>query len=109
MSVYTPAILGEMRDQAPLDLVKAKAIAEKHGLSYRSVIAKAKTEKIEYVKLAPAAKKPKGVTKADLSASIAEAMGTDADSLSGLDKAPFAVLQKVLAAFTAASVEDTAE
>lgn len=101
MSAYTPAIVAQMRAAAPLDLAKAKVIADEHGLSYRSVIAKAKTEKIDYVKLAPAAKKPKGVTKANLSDSIAQAMGVDSAALTGLDKAPFAVLEKVLAAFTA--------
>lgn len=105
MSLYTPALVAELRDCAPMDLQKAKSFADKHGMSYRSVIAKCKTEQIEYVKLEPAAKKPKGVTKSDLAHDIAVSMGMSADDLTGLDKAPFAVLEKILAAFPSVSDE----
>ena len=58
MSKYTPAMVQAIREAAPLDLQKAHALAaDWPEVGYRSVIAKAKSLGVEYVKAAPAAKK----------------------------------------------------
>lgn len=63
MSKYTPAMVQAIRDAAPLDLQKAHALAaDWPEVGYRSVIAKAKSLGVEYVKAAPAAKKSTGDT-----------------------------------------------
>ena len=68
MSNYTPAMEQRIRDAAPLNLAKAKALAEEFGtVSHRSVISKAQSLGVEYVKAAPAARStgPKAPTKAE--------------------------------------------
>lgn len=70
---YTPEMIKAITDSAPLDLVKAHALSAQFGnVSYRSVISKAKSLKIEYVSKAPAAKKDKaaGPTKIAVLAAI---------------------------------------
>jgi len=70
---YTPEMIKAITDSAPLDLVKAHALSAQFGnVSYRSVISKAKSLKIEYVSKAPAAKKDKaaGPTKIVVLAAI---------------------------------------
>ena len=64
MSKYTNPMIDAIRNAAPLDLAKAHALAStddfaKADVGYRSVIAKAKSLGVEYVKAAPAAKKAK--------------------------------------------------
>lgn len=107
MSSYTPVMIARMREVAPLTLEKARELAAEDdfsGVSYRSIIAKCKTEGIEYQKSAPATKKPKGETKLDIVAAIEDASGVR--DLDGLDKAPAATLRRVLAAFTPAGDND---
>ena len=71
MSNYTPAMEQRIRDAAPLNLAKAKALAEDFGtVSHRSVISKAQSLGVEYVKAAPAARQPRGITKAEYLAAI---------------------------------------
>ena len=67
MSKYTNPMIDAIRNAAPLDLAKAHALAStddfaKADVGYRSVIAKAKSLGVEYVKAAPAAKKAKAET-----------------------------------------------
>ena len=58
MSNYTPAMEQRIRDAAPLNLAKAKALAEEFAsVSHRSVISKAQSMGVEYVKAAPAAQR----------------------------------------------------
>jgi len=64
-----------IRAAAPLNLAKAKALAEQFAtVSHRSVISKAQSMGLEYVKAAPAAKASRGPTKADILAEIRTAM-----------------------------------
>ncbi len=57
MSNYTPAMVAAINAAAPLNLAKAKALAEQFGnVTYRSVISKAQSIGVEYVKLAPVAR-----------------------------------------------------
>lgn len=75
---YTPEMIAAIQAAAPLDLVKAHALSAKFGnVSYRSVISKAKSLKIDYVSKAPAAKKDRadaGPTKAETLAAIRKAL-----------------------------------
>jgi hypothetical protein len=64
MSKYTNPMIEAVRSAAPLDLSKAHALANsdlfaKADVSYRSIIAKAKSLGVDYVKAAPAAKAPR--------------------------------------------------
>lgn len=73
---YSEAMVATLRNAAPLNLAKAHDLAGQLGVSYRSVIAKAKSLGIEYEAKAPAAKKEKTgePTKAALLAQIREAL-----------------------------------
>ena len=73
MTKYTDPMIATLRASAPLDLQKAHALAEEWPeVSYRSIIAKAKSLGLEYIKAEPAAKKAKdtGPTKAIILASL---------------------------------------
>ena len=71
MSKYTNPMIDAVRSAAPLNLAKAHDLANsdlfaKADVGYRSIIAKAKSLGVEYVKAAPAAKaKDQQPTKAD--------------------------------------------
>lgn len=86
---YTDKMVATLRENAPLNLEKAKDIAGDLGVSYRSVIAKAKQEGIEYETKAPA-RKAKAKTKAEMVQELSEMTGQD---LEGLDKAPVTVIE----------------
>lgn len=88
---------------APLNLEKAKEIAAQIGKPYRSVIAKAKTEGIEYVAAAPAKKRVGGTTKADMVSKLADFTG---QKLEGLEKAPALALANLVAYFETLDSED---
>ena len=67
MSNYTKEMESAIRAQAPLNLAKAKMLAEQFAsVTHRSVISKAQSMGVEYVKAAPAARKDRGDTKADI-------------------------------------------
>jgi len=91
---YTPEMVATMAAQAPLNLEKAKALSVTLNRSVRSIIAKAKREKIAYDSVKPAAKRVKGLTKVDLVAAISKKL--NAGSLEGLEKAPSIVLGELL-------------
>ena len=92
---YSPEMVSKMEAQAPLNLEKAKALSSELGRSVRSIIAKAKREGIAYDSVKPVAKRVKGQTKSELVAVIAAKL--NAGNLGGLEKAPAAVLGKLLA------------
>ena len=56
---YTESMIAKITAAAPLDLAKSHVLASELGVSYRSVIAKAKSLGLEYIAKAPAAKKAK--------------------------------------------------
>lgn len=77
MSAYTTNMVAELTKNAPLNLGKAKAFAEKYpAVTYRSVIAKAKSLGLEYEKAAPVARKAKAdePTKAETLGAIRKAL-----------------------------------
>ena len=73
MSNYTETMVAQIKAAAPLNLAKAQALSAEFGnVTYRSVISKAKSLGVEYVKAAPAAKKSRddAPTKAQYLAAI---------------------------------------
>lgn len=73
MSNYTETMVAKIKASAPLNLAKAQALSADFGnVTYRSVISKAKSLGVEYVKAAPAAKKSRddAPTKAQYLAAI---------------------------------------
>lgn len=94
MSAYNDASIAKLRAAAPLNLEKAHALSAELGVSYRSIISKAKSLGIEYVKASAPARKRVGPSKADICSAIEQAMGLE---LPGLDKAPAATLGLILA------------
>lgn len=73
MSNYTETMVAKIKAAAPLNLAKAQELSSEFGnVTYRSVISKAKSLGVEYVKAAPAAKKSRddAPTKAQYLAAI---------------------------------------
>ena len=95
--MYTPEMEKAVRDAAPLDLAKAKAVGEQIGMSYRSVIAKTKQLGLEYIAQPAPVRKAKEPTKLEL---VGELEGIFGRSLDGLEKAPKSVLESMLSDMT---------
>ena len=77
MSNYTPEMVARITAAAPLNLAKAKELAADFGnVTYRSVISKAQSIGVEYVKLSPVKRAAKAdtPTKADYLAAIRKAL-----------------------------------
>ena len=77
MSNYTPEMVARITAAAPLNLAKAKDLAAEFGnVTYRSVISKAQSIGVEYVKLAPVKRAAKAdtPTKAEYLAAIRKAL-----------------------------------
>ena len=96
MSQYTETMIAAMRKVAPLNLDKAKDLASGFGVSHRSVISKAKSLGIEYVKAGPRAKVASGPTKAQLANAIRKAVSLS-DREGDLTKAELARVLEHLA------------
>lgn len=89
---YTPEMIAAIEAACPLDLAKAKAVAEEIGKTYRSVIAKAKSLGLVYVSKPAPAKKAKAITKVERVAIISARMNAN---LEGLEKAPVSTLERI--------------
>ena len=77
MSNYTPEMVAQIHLAAPLNLAKAKELAATFGnVTYRSVISKAQSMGVEYVKLSPVKRvaKDDSPTKAEYLAAIRKAL-----------------------------------
>ena len=74
---YTEKMIAQIENAQPLNLEIAKKLASDMGVSYRSIISKAKSMGFEYVAKAPAMKKEKSnePTKAELLADIRQKLG----------------------------------
>lgn len=98
MSNYTSQMVARIHAEAPLNLTKAKALAEEFGnVTYRSVISKAQSIGVEYVKLAPRKRAAKAdtPTKAEYLAAIRKALALS-DRSGDLTKAELsAVLESI--------------
>jgi len=98
MSNYTPEMVARITAAAPLNLTIAKALAEEFGsVSYRSVISKAQSIGVEYVKLSPVKRAAKAdtPTKAEYLTAIRKALALT-DRAGDLTKAELsAVLESI--------------
>jgi hypothetical protein len=97
MSNYTPQMVAAITAAAPLNLAKAKALAEEFGnVTYRSVISKAQSIGVEYVKASPVKRvKDDTPTKAEYLAAIRKGLALS-DRAGDLTKAELsAVLQAI--------------
>ena len=76
MSNYTPEMVARITAAAPLNLAKAKELAADFGtVTYRSVISKAQSIGVEYVKLSPVKRvKDDTPTKAEYLSAIRKAL-----------------------------------
>lgn len=91
---YTEEQVQAIRDAAPLNKEIAEKVAAEIGKTWRSVVAKAKREGIEYIPQAPAPKKGRDApTKAQLAESLREITGF---KLPSVDKASVADLTQLL-------------
>lgn len=96
MSNYTDNMVAEMEKIGSFNYDSAAAFAEKHGLSTRSVISKAKSLGLEYAPRVVAKSSTPRVRKSEVVAQIAEQLGADADALSGLAKADMRSLNELV-------------
>ena len=96
MSNYTPAMIAKLQGAAPLNLEIAKDLAADFGVSHRSVISNANHLGLEYVKASPKAKVAKGITKAELTDAIRQAVALP-DREGDLTKAELSVVLSNLA------------
>ena len=96
MSNYTPKMVAALEAAAPLNLEIAKDLAADFGFSHRSVISKAKSLGLEYVKATPKARAAKGITKAELTDAIRQAVALP-DRSGDLTKAELNVVLSNLA------------
>tara|TARA_B100001057_G_scaffold475882_1_gene543163 strand:- start:477 stop:767 length:291 start_codon:yes stop_codon:yes gene_type:complete len=96
MSNYTPKMVAALEAAAPLNLEIAKDLAADFGVSHRSVISKAKSLGLEYVKAAPKARVAKGITKAELTDAIRQAVALP-DRAGDLTKAELSVVLSAIA------------
>lgn len=86
MTAYTDNMVATLRAQAPFTYESAKAFADEHSLSVRSVISKLHNLGLEYNKQERVAAQPR-VRKADIVRSIALALSVSEDAIAGLAKA----------------------
>jgi hypothetical protein len=88
---FTPEQEQAIRDAAPLNQEKARALAAQMGKTERSITAKAVRMNVEYQRKQPTTKS--GGKVENKAAIVSEISGLVAGNLDGLDKAPKAALQ----------------
>ena len=94
---YTTQMIQKIENAQPLNLAKAQALATDLGVTYRSIISKAKQMGFEYVAKAPAMKKDKSnePTKADILTNIRSACNL-AEREGDLTKSELAIILQKL-------------
>ena len=94
---YTPEMEQAITEASPLNIAKAKDLAEKIGRKPRSVIAKAISMGLPYNAAKPSRKDGSPVVrKAELVSAIEKSLSSDAGSLVGLEKATRSALDMLL-------------
>ena len=89
-SQYTKAMIAKLEAAEPLNLAKAKSLAEEFGMAekYRSVISKALSLGLVYQSAKPARKDGAAIAKkSELICDISKLIGADETTLVGLEKA----------------------
>lgn len=89
---YTPEQVEMLRAAEPVSYADAVAFATEWGKSVRSVISKVKSEDLEYIPKPKPTKRETPETKAEIVATIAEALDVNKAALRGLDKATVGAL-----------------
>ena len=95
---YTKAQEAALTKAAPVSFEDAARFAAEFGVSQRSVIAKVKSLDLPYIPKEVAPKRPRGVTKAELVASIEAEHRVPQGTFAGLEKAPARALAALLVA-----------
>ncbi len=94
---YSDAQINELKEIKGLDYASATAFGERHGISPRSVVAKAKALNIPYTVKAPGAKttKAKGDVrrKGDIATSITDLLDIELTSLDKMTSADLLALE----------------
>lgn len=97
---YTDAMIAEMKEIGSFNYDSAKAFADKHGLSFRSVIAKVRALELDYQAKDPRVRSTKstkkGRAKADIVKAIETALMREVPSLSKMTVADLEVLETEL-------------
>ena len=94
--VTQEAVLKTAAETGPITYANAVDFGEVFGKSTRSVIAKIKSLDLPYTPKPVPAKRPKGVTKAEVVTAIEVSLGVATDTFAGLDKATAQALSKLL-------------
>ena len=95
--MYTDQIVAEMHEAGSFNYETAAAFAEKHGLTTRSVISKAKFEKIPYTPKVVAKSTTPRVRKSDIVEMVATKLNVPFETIEGLAKADMASLRALQA------------
>jgi hypothetical protein len=94
---YTPEMEQAITEASPLNIAKAKDLAEKLGRKPRSVIAKAISMGLPYNAAKPARKDGTPIVrKAELVSAIEKSLSSNKGSLVGLEKATRSALDMLL-------------
>ena len=94
---YTPEMEQAITEASPLDIAKAKVLAEKLGRKPRSIIAKAISMGLPYNAAKPTRKDGSPVVrKAELVSAIEKSLSAGDGSLVGLEKATRSALDSLL-------------
>ena len=94
---YTPEMEQAITEASPLDIAKAKDLAEKLGRKPRSIIAKAISMGLPYNAAKPARKDGTPIVrKAELVSAIEKSLSAGSGSLVGLEKATRSALDSLL-------------
>lgn len=94
---YTPEQVAALHaEPQPITYARANELADEFGKSPASVRAKILSEEIPYERKPAEPKREKGVTKAELVSAIAENLGVEVKTLTGLSKATAAALGKLV-------------
>ena len=94
---YTPEMEQAIEAESPLDIAKAKVLAEKLGRKPRSIIAKAISMGLPYNAAKPSRKDGSPVVKkAELVSAIEKSLSSSEGSLVGLEKATRSALDVLL-------------
>lgn len=97
-TVEQVAVLTKAAEKGPITYAKACEIAGEIGMSQRSVVAKIKSLDLAYEPKPTEPKRPKGLTKADLVATIKARLDKEDLDLKGLEKATSQALAKLVEA-----------
>ena len=94
---YTPEMEQAIKAASPLDVAKAKVLADQLGKNFRSVIAKAISMGLPYNAAKPVRKDGTPIVrKAELVSAIEKSLSAGSGSLVGLEKATRSALDSLL-------------